>query len=242
MRFGIINDIHSNVTALKLVMDRLERMGCERIICCGDIIGIGPWPEETVRCMMQIPDLIAVRGNHDKYLFDGATEDMGQSEVEHHKWQHSRLSESSVSFLGSLPYRTDFDCEGLRITVMHWPMDDEGNFIRHSRCHREEDLEDLFAGVDSDIILFAHDHRRIICRGKRLYIDVGSLGCPGGDRNLTRAGVLTIGNGKAEIETIDIAYDAASVVGTIDSLGYPDADFIKGYFFGVSGEGESNNL
>ena len=242
MRFGIINDIYSNVTALKLIMERLNRMGCERIICCGDVIGIGPWPEETVRCMMQIPDLIAVRGNHDKYLFDGATEDMGQSEVEHHRWQHSRLSESSVSFLGSLPYRTDFDCEGLRITVMHWPMDSEGNFIRHARCHGEKDLEDLFSGVDSDIILFAHDHRRIICRGKRLYIDVGSLGCPGGDRNLTRAGVLTIGNGKAEIETIDIAYDAASVVKTIDNLGYPDADFIKGYFFGVSGEGESNNL
>ena len=125
---------------------------------------------------------------------------------------------------------------------MHWPMGDEGNFIRHSRCHGEKDLEDLFSGVDSEIILFAHDHRRIICRGKRLYIDVGSLGCPGGDRNLTRAGVLTIGNGKAEIETIDIVYDAESVVKTIDNLGYPDADFIKGYFFGVSGEGESNNL
>ena len=121
---------------------------------------------------------------------------------------------------------------------MHWPMDDEGNFIRHSRCHGEKDLEDLFSGVDSDILLFAHDHRRIICQGKRLYIDVGSLGCPGGDRNLTRAGVLTIGNGKAEIETFDVVYDAASVVGTIDSLGYPDADFIKSYFFGVSGKGE----
>ena len=238
MRFGIINDIHSNVMALKIIMERLDRMGCDRIICCGDIIGIGPWPEETVRCMMEIPDLIAVRGNHDKYLFDGATEDMGQSEVEHHRWQHSQLSEESVSFLQSLPYRMDFDCEGQRITVMHWPMGDEGNFIRHSRCHGEKDLEDLFSGVDSDIILFAHDHRRIICRGKRLYIDVGSLGCPGGDRNLARAGVLTIENGKAEIETIDIAYDAESVVGTIDSLGYPDADFIKSYFFGVSGNGE----
>ena len=106
MRFGIINDIHSNVMALKIIMERLDRMGCDRIICCGDIIGIGPWPEETVRCMMEIPDLIAVRGNHDKYLFDGATEDMGQSEVEHHRWQHSQLSEESVSFRFSKACRT----------------------------------------------------------------------------------------------------------------------------------------
>ena len=242
MRIGIINDIHSNVTALKLVMERLGGMGCDRIICCGDIIGIGPWPEETVRYMMRIPDLIAVRGNHDQYLLEGMPDNMGTSEREHHRWEHSQLSEESVSFLRNLPYRMDFDCEGLSITVMHWPMDNEGNFISHARCHTEKDLEDLFSGEDSDIILFAHDHRRIICQGKRLYADVGSLGCPGSDRNLARAGVLTIENGKAGIETFDVVYDAASVVGTIDSLGYPDADFIKGYFFGVNGKGESNVL
>lgn len=238
MKFGIINDIHSNATALRIILDRLDLMGCDRIICCGDIIGIGPWPEETVRYMMQIPNLIAVRGNHDRYLLEGMPDDMGPSEKEHHRWEHRQLSEKSVSFLKSLPYRTDFDCEGLRISVMHWPMDNEGNFIRHARCHTEKDLEDLFAGEDSDIILFAHDHRRIICRGKRLYADVGSLGCPGNDRNIARSGVLTIEKGKAGIETFDVIYDAASVVGTIDSLGYPDADFIREYFFGVSGKGE----
>ena len=238
MRFGIINDIHSNVVALKAVLDRLNLMGCDRIICCGDIIGIGPWPEETVRCMMRIPDLIAVRGNHDKYLFDGMTEDMDFSEMEHHRWQHRNLSETSVSFLGNLPYRTYFDCEGLGISVMHWPLDIKGNFIRHTRCHSEKDLEDLFAGVDSDIILFAHDHRRIICQGKRVYVDVGSLGCPETDGNIARAGVLTIESGKVGIEPVDVVYDAASVVGTIDRLGYPDADFIKSYFFGISGKEE----
>ena len=76
MKFGIINDIHSNVTALKLVMERLGGMGCDRIICCGDIIGIGPWPEETVQSMMQIPDLIAVLGNHDQYLLEGMPDNM----------------------------------------------------------------------------------------------------------------------------------------------------------------------
>ena len=238
MRFGIINDIHGNLTALKIIMDRLDRMGCDRIICCGDIIGIGPWPEETVRYMMRIPDLIAVRGNHEMYLLEGIPEDFGPREKEHHRWEHGRLSEESVSFLRSLPYRTDFDCEGLRISVMHWPMDGNGDYINHARCHDEDDLRDLFAGEDSDVILFGHDHRRIICQGERLYADVGSLGCPEKDGNIARAGVLTVENGKAKIETVDVVYDAASVVGTIDNLGYPDADFIKKYFFGISGKGE----
>jgi len=52
MRYGIITDIHSNLTALRAVLKQLDRMNCDRIICCGDIIGIGPNPEETVQEMI----------------------------------------------------------------------------------------------------------------------------------------------------------------------------------------------
>lgn len=71
MKLGIITDIHNNLTALDAVVKRLQEIKCDKIICCGDIIGIGPYPEETVQYMMQIPDLIAVRGNHEKYLLEG---------------------------------------------------------------------------------------------------------------------------------------------------------------------------
>ena len=70
MKLGIITDIHNNLTALKVVVEKLRQLQCNKIICCGDIIGIGPYPEETVQYIMKIPDLIAVRGNHEKYLLD----------------------------------------------------------------------------------------------------------------------------------------------------------------------------
>ena len=68
MKLGVITDIHNNLTALRAVVEQLNQMECDKIICCGDIIGIGPYPEETVQYIMQIPNLIAVRGNHEKYL------------------------------------------------------------------------------------------------------------------------------------------------------------------------------
>ena len=68
MKIGIITDIHSNLPALKAVMERLDELNCDQIVCCGDINGIGPYPEETVQFMLNIPNLIAVRGNHEKYL------------------------------------------------------------------------------------------------------------------------------------------------------------------------------
>ena len=68
MKIGILADIHNNVVALDAVLQEFERQGCEKVVCAGDIIEIGPYPEETVQKMMSIPNLIAVRGNHEKYL------------------------------------------------------------------------------------------------------------------------------------------------------------------------------
>jgi len=71
MKLGIITDIHNNAAALEKVLAFLSKENCDRIICCGDIIGIGPYPEKTVQIMMKIPNLVAVRGNHEGYLLGG---------------------------------------------------------------------------------------------------------------------------------------------------------------------------
>ena len=238
MKFGIITDIHNNVAALQAVMAQLDQLHCDKIICCGDMIGIGPCPEETVRYMMQVPNLIAVRGNHEQYLLEGMPteypneEEMSPGEMEHHKWEHQLLSTESVAFLRRLPYRIDMVFDGLRITVIHSCMDGQGHFRGSIRNPSGSDLKYMFADIDSDVILYGHDHSRSICEGNKLYINVGSLGCPAWDRNIARAGVLTIENGSTEIEPIDVTYDADAVVRLIDQIQYPDAENIKKYFYG----------
>ncbi len=239
MKYGIITDIHNNVIALRAVLKRLNQMNCDRIICCGDIIGIGPCPEETVREMAGIPWLMSVRGNHEGYLLEGMPaeypneENMSFGEMEHHRWEHHLLSDESVAFLRSMPYRIDFASEGLTLSVMHSCMDRNGHFSGAKRNPSESDLSDMFAGVDSDVILYGHDHARNICKSDKLYINVGSLGCPSWDREIARAGVLTIGNGNAEIETIDVVYNVNEVIRRIDMIHYPEADIIKKYFYGL---------
>lgn len=240
MKFGVITDIHNNYIALKTVVDKLNQFECDKIICCGDIIGIGPYPEETVQYMMQIPNLIAVRGNHEKYLLDGMPaeypniENMGLEEMKHHKWEHNLLSAESIAFLKALPYKTDIACEGFNISVMHYIMDIDGNYnySNYKQNPTEQDLTDMFADVKSDIILYGHNHCRNICKGDKLYINVGSLGCPAQDKNLARLGILKTENGKAEIQPIDLEYDVNSVLDSIDEINYPDAENIKKIFYG----------
>ena len=238
MKYGIITDIHNNVTALRAVLKILDQMNCDRIICCGDIIGIGPAPEETVQEMIRIPELISVRGNHEDYLLEGMPnecpneENMSLEEMEHHRWEHSLLSEGSVAFLRTLPKRIDFMSEGLCISVMHSCIDEYGRYSKARRNPNESDLMAMFADEKSDIIIYGHDHARNICKGDKLYINVGSLGCPSKEHDIARAGILSIENNKTSVEPIDVIYDADEVIRQIDELNYPDAENIKKYFYG----------
>lgn len=107
MKLGVITDIHNNLTALRVIVEKLNQLECDKIICCGDIIGIGPCPEETVQYMMQIPNLIAVRGNHEKYLLEGMPneypneEQMGIEEMKHHKWELLLIMPLKFSSVGN---------------------------------------------------------------------------------------------------------------------------------------------
>ena len=68
MKIGIITDVHNNVIALNSYVAVFEEEGCDEIICCGDIIGIGPFPEETVQRIKSLPNIRCVLRNHEKYL------------------------------------------------------------------------------------------------------------------------------------------------------------------------------
>ena len=153
--------------------------------------------------------------------------------MEHHRWEHSLLSEGSVAFLRSLTKRIDFESEGLSISVMHSCMDKSDHYRGSVRNPTEYDLLTMFADVKSDIIIYGHDHDRNICRGDKFYINVGSLGCPSKEHDIARAGVLNIEGGKAAIEVIDVRYDVDEVIRQIDDLNYPEADVVKRIFYGL---------
>lgn len=114
---------------------------------------------------------------------------------------------------------------------MHHCMDDEGRYVNYIENPSEEDLKTMFRDVRSDIILYGHAHGRNICKGDKLYINVGSLGCPAQDKNLARAGVVKIKKGNVEVEPIDVEYDVSDVIKVIDEINYPDAENIKKFFY-----------
>ena len=241
MKIGIITDIHNNLSALSLMLEKFSAEGCERIICAGDIIGIGPQPEETVKRLMQIPSLIAVKGNHDRYLTDGMPknvpndEHMSFGEMEHHKWEHSLLSRESFDFIKILPYTVNTEIDGVSISVLHYAVNSENKYLGFTPNPDLSDCYNMFSNINSDVIIYGHDHTPSInADGKKFFINCGSLGCPGKDKNIARGGILTLGRGKPSFEAINLKYDANAVVTLINKLRYPECDIIKPIFYVVN--------
>lgn len=70
MKRALISDIHSNIEALRAVLDDIRQQGVEEIYCLGDVIGYGPNPCECLDIIMG-QCKVCILGNHDQAaMFD----------------------------------------------------------------------------------------------------------------------------------------------------------------------------
>ena len=57
-RFAVISDVHGNLQALEAVLGRIDELGLEEVICLGDTVGYGPYPDRcldlVIRCCATI--------------------------------------------------------------------------------------------------------------------------------------------------------------------------------------------
>lgn len=110
----MISDVHANHLALTAVLEEIERLGAEKIICLGDIVGYGPEPVECVDTVRQRCD-ITLCGNHDFALIYGAQDfnPIARNSLDHHRSllmprpdaEDETERRDRWQFLKDLPYR-----------------------------------------------------------------------------------------------------------------------------------------
>lgn len=237
MKIGIFTDVHNNVRALQAILKRFEAEGCSELICCGDLNGIGPWPKETIRLAASLKNLYCVLGNHELCLINGLDpipEGMGRGEAKQHEWELSLLTQAEKNFLFSLPKTLSFEREGVKIAVTHYSMNESGHYDNYTPSPSLNDCRKMFPCIDADVICYGHDHGGAVAgNDEKLYINCGSLGCPGTLGGVARGGILTVENGAFAYEPLTISYDLSEVIRKIDSLCYPDYELVKKYFYGM---------
>ncbi|MCR5572440.1 MAG: metallophosphatase family protein [Candidatus Saccharibacteria bacterium] len=219
MRIGIISDVHSNIDALRAVFDEFTDRDVDKIICLGDIIGLGAHPEECVQFLKEHQSqlLAIVLGNHENYLLkeipvynhnDSSLEKLPQEIIDLFKWNHEQISHDSINFLRQLQRCQTVEVEGKKIFVSHYPLNQLGTYRKFYCRPNSAQCKQLFKDIDADIYLFGHTHIRCVAKSRdsKLYINPGSVGCPIGIEAAS-AGILNITDGNLNYEQIDVPYD-----------------------------------
>ena len=240
MKIGIITDVHSNIIALNTVLNEFEKIKVDKIICCGDVIGIGPNPEETIQALIKRKDiLLAVRGNHEQYLLKGLPKNvhddgrtMSLEEIDNHEWTHSKLSENSKNFISKFKISNIIEIEGKKIYIVHYPSNENGIYKKHIKKPTIKQNEEMFSEIDADIYIYGHTHTTSINnKNNKWYINSGSLGCPA-KSNITNAGILKINKDEVYYEQLKIEYNVNEVIQEIERLKFPFYKGILKIFYG----------
>ena len=226
---------------MNIILNEFDKLKVEKIICCGDIIGIGINPEETVQKLISIKNkLIAVRGNHEQYLLNGLPKQihdnkrkLTESEINNHIWNHSQLSTSSIDFLKQLKSFESINIGGKNIFIVHYPMLSNGTYKKHIKNPNYSDIIYMFKEFEANIYLYGHTHTYSVNNfDNKWYINPGSLGCPAGS-SFASAGLLDIKDGEIEFKSINIEYNVKEVIDEINSLKIPHyEEILKTFYLG----------
>lgn len=104
MRVALISDIHGNREALDAVLDDVEEVGVDRIMCLGDVVGYGADPVAVIDRIGALIEkgAVCLKGNHDAAIETG-TRGMNDSAAAAIDWTIRQLPPFHRGFLAGLP-------------------------------------------------------------------------------------------------------------------------------------------
>jgi predicted phosphodiesterase len=245
VRYALISDIHANLPALEAVLADIARQpDVDATYHLGDLVGYGPWPNETV-ARLRAAGIAGVAGNYDSTVASGYKhcgcryEDPRQEELSHlsFAWTLEHTSDESKAFLRGLPFRLDLrplggHAGGPTVTLLH------GNQVLNTVYVREDRTDDFLVKMGGavgaragDVVCFGHTHKpwHRVVDGIH-FVNTGSVGRPK-DGN-PRAGYILLDVGESEqigVELVRIDYDVERAAKSIVASSLPEdfADYLR---------------
>jgi diadenosine tetraphosphatase ApaH/serine/threonine PP2A family protein phosphatase len=231
MKYAIIGDVHSNLSALEAVLADLDKAGgTDEIWCLGDTVGYGPDPHECLeiiraRCRLNIA------GNHDLAAIGRLeTSTFNQEAATAARWTGHQLTQDEISFLSSLPLKMERD----DFTLAHGsPREPVWEYIQSIR-----DAEENLPYFKTRHCLVGHSHAalyfkfaRIITNGRpkadselslaknRFIINPGGVGQPRDSD--PRAAYAVYDSQSKTLVFKRVSYDISAVQSRMEKAGLP---------------------
>lgn len=233
-KLGVITDIHGNLPALRAILALLDAEGCDEIIHTGDVVDIGPQSKECLQLLCSRKDVIMLLGNHDKDFLLNDAEHKYKSNVpaEHKQFVFSSMGEAERNIIRGFPIRLERICGGKRILFAHYAFAElkpveEFDFTLIDHNPTAEKLDELFDGWDCDAVFFGHKHEPCDITGKRLYVDVGSVGCH--PEPLATGVIIDYDDNEWSYRRVAVPYDMQAVHDDMRSI--PCGEHLYNFYF-----------
>jgi len=183
------SDVHGNRHALEALLKAVRREACECIVCLGDLVGYGAFPNEVIEAI-RAAGIPTVAGNYD----DGVGFDRDEcgcaytnpADIERGdrslRWTQGVVTPDNKAWLRALPRELRMNVGGKRVLCVHGSPRRINEYLYQDRP--EQSLLRMLADLGADVVLCGHTHlpyhRRV---GGVDLINVGSAGKPkDGDR------------------------------------------------------------
>ena len=109
MLICIIADLHANLEATRVVFDKLDEIGPDRIICLGDLVGYNANPNEVIDIVTE-RRILSVMGNHDAVACGLEEPWFFNSKARRAvKWHRKRLRRDNKQWLATAAEQLPFD-------------------------------------------------------------------------------------------------------------------------------------
>ncbi|GAA2564230.1 metallophosphoesterase family protein [Pseudonocardia hydrocarbonoxydans] len=235
VRLLVLSDVHGNAHALRAVLDAAAGERIDRVLCLGDLVGYGPFPNE---CAATLADLgaVTVVGNHDLIAIGELTDERcGPLARRTGAWTRAALDERTRAHLAALPRTARVG----DVLLAHGSIDDPQTYVRGVERAAAE-LERM--GRDAPgarVLLLGHTHQPwafgpatgTLLRGPRSgvvaldpahphLVNPGSVGQSRDRTVAARFAVLDTARGRVEFRAVP--YDVAGHVRGLRAAGLPD--------------------
>jgi predicted phosphodiesterase len=242
-RIAVLSDVHGNAPALAAVLAAIDADEVDLVLNLGDIISGAVDPRGTLDLLATRPDIVTVRGNHERQVLTLPYEEMGTVD----RIASGVLADADRAWLGSLPLTVE-PVPG--VLAFHAVPDDDATYLTQTvvgpteeypsgvrEATDDELVERLGAAYGTrGLYLCGHTHQARIrpLPDGSLLVNPGSVGWPAYSDEAplphrvevgapeARYAILSEGAHGWTAQLLAVPYDHEAAAASAERLGRPD--------------------
>lgn len=229
VRVAVLSDIHGNLPALRAVLEDVHRRSPDVIICAGDLVVYGPFPNECIN-LIRARRIATVAGNRDWAVGSRQSPEAyavpagrdRATEVAIYEWTARTVTGPNRLFLAALPRKLRLRLEGVELLLVH------GTYRSAFEYLRPDDDPAVFADLAelarAEVIVGGHTHvpyRKEV--GETLFLNAGSVGWPKDGRCDSCYLLLEVMGRDVRSEFRRVPYPVEETVAAARRVGLPEA-------------------